>query len=166
MLDLWAALLQFRGQCAVIEAAEITGADVAARLTGVGKMLDLGNAVRRQRIQRNDAHPEHAENQRDEFRHVGQLHDHAVATLQAHGLQPYRHFRGAGIQFRVGEAFAFPHHRHPHRIFLGTPAQPGTEGFVAPVAGLTVAFGQDFGPWLVQLDGRVHREAPAAGEGA
>ena len=81
MLDLWAALLQFRGQCAVIEAAEITGADVAARLTGVGKMLDLGNAVRRQRIQRNDAHPEHAENQRDEFRHVGQLHDHPVATL-------------------------------------------------------------------------------------
>ena len=166
MFDLRAALLQFRGQRAVIETTEITRADVAACRTGVGKMLDLGNAVRRQRIQRNDAHPEHAENQRDEFRHVGQLHDHAVATLQAHGLQPYGHFRGTGIQLCVGEAFAFSHHRHPHRIFFGTPAQPGTEGFVAPVAGLTVAFGQDFGPGLVQLDGRVHHEAPAAGEGA
>ena len=149
MLDLRAACLQFGGQVAIVEAAPVTGADVAAGIARVGKVRDLGNAVCGQRIQWDDAHAEHAEDGADELRQVGQVDDDPITAAEPAGQQTGRNGGCLAVQLTIADALAFTHHGDAVGMGLGPFAQPRAEGLAPPVAGLAVAAGQVLGPRLM-----------------
>ena len=149
VLDLRAARLQLGGQVAIVEAAPVPGADVAAGIARVGKVRDLGDAVRRQRIQRDDAHAEHGEDGADEFRQVGQVDDDPITAAEPAGQQTGRDGGCLAVQVAIADALAFTHHGDAVGVGLGPFAQPRAEGLAPPVAGLAVAAGQVLGPRLM-----------------
>ena len=154
--DLRAARLQLGGQVAIVEAAPVPGADVAACIARVGKVRDLGDAVRRQRIQRDDAHAEHAEDGADELRQVGQVDNDSITAAESAGQKTGRDGGCLAVQVGIADALAFTHHGDAVGMGQSPFAQPRAEGLAPPVAGLAVAAGQVLGPRVMQSNGISH----------
>ena len=148
MGDLRPACLQIARQCRVVETRMGGGRHIGACPRALGEMLDFGDAVRRQGIDRDQSGAEQAHHHGDEIGDVRQMHQHAVALAQARTQETRRQRAGAAVQFGIGPALCAADDGQPVGMGRGAVAQPGTEGFVAPVASRPVARGEIIRPYL------------------
>ena len=150
------------GQGAIVEAFVPIRHDIGRGFGTLHEMDDLGRAVRRQGVNRDQPGPEQAEDDAEKLGDIGHLHHDPIPGLQPQRQKTRRCRLGAIEQFAIGPARLHPDHRHGVGLGLGAAAQHLRKGLATPVALGAIERRHIVRPDLLQGDHRLVSSIPRA----